>query len=98
MGETLTKEQVAERHAMAMHAIGFAYQILEPNLDALHRLVNAEKQMHSIMHITDPTMYFKAINSDNLRHQVDLAKVALAFISATSKIKDELPPEPQWRD
>ena len=77
-------------HKMAMDAIGFAAQILTPQADQLAALIEAERTMHSSLHITDPTFYIKAINSDGLRQQVDLAKAALAFILAVQKVKDEL--------
>jgi hypothetical protein len=79
-------------HKMAMDAIGFAAQILTPQAEYLGRLVEAERGMHSYLHITDPTMYRKAINSDNLRHQIMLAKAAIAFVLAVQEVKDELTP------
>ncbi|WP_180897153.1 hypothetical protein [Martelella soudanensis] len=77
-------------HKMAMDAIGFAAQILTPQTDHLVALVEAERSMHSYMHITDPTMYMRAIHSDGLRQQVELAKAALVFIDAVQKVKGEL--------
>lgn len=77
-------------HKMAMDAIGFAAQLLTPQADYLAKLVEAERSMHSYMHITDPTTYKQALNSDGLRQQVELARAALAFVAAVQKIKDEL--------
>lgn len=77
-------------HHMAMQAIGLAAQILTPQADALGALVKAERDMHGHLHITDPTLYRQAINSQGLRQQVDLAKAALAFVLAVQKVKGEL--------
>lgn len=82
-----------EDHIIAMQAVGFAAQILTPHADYLGRLIEAERGMHSYLHITDPTLYREALHSDNLRHQVELAKGALAFILAVQKVKAELVPE-----
>jgi hypothetical protein len=78
------------KYKMAIEAIGFAAQILTPQSDQLAALIEAERSMHSSLHITDPTLYMKAINSDGLRQQVELAKAALAFILAVQRVKDEL--------
>lgn len=77
-------------HKMAMDAIGFAAQILTPQTEYLGEFIKAEQDMHSFMHITDPTFYREAINSDGLRQQIDLARAALSFILAVQKVKDEL--------
>jgi hypothetical protein len=79
------------QHKMAMEAIGFAAHLLTPQADTLSALVKAEQSMHSHLHITDPTLYMRAIRSDGLRQQVELAKAALAFIAVVQKVKAELP-------
>lgn len=81
-------------HKMAMDAIGLAAQVLTPQADTLGALVKAERDMHSYLHITDPTLYRQAINSDGLRQQVELAAAALAFILAVQKVKAELAKQP----
>lgn len=80
------------QHKMAMDAVGFAAQLLTPQTDTLAALVKAEQSMHSSLHITDPTLYMRAIQSDGLRQQVKLARAALAFIRAVQEVKDELAP------
>jgi len=77
-------------HKMAMEAIGLAAQILTPQAEQLGKLVEAERAMHSHLHITDPTLYREAIQSDGLRYQVELAKAAIAFVSAVQKVKGEI--------
>ena len=75
---------------MAMDAIGFAAQLLTPQSDALAALIEAERSMHSSLHITDPTLYMRAIHDKGLQQQVRLAKAALAFILEVQAVKDEL--------
>lgn len=77
-------------YRMAMEAIGFAAQLLKPQADMLAALVEQERQMHSHLHITDPTLYRQAINSRSLAQQVRLAKAALAFVLEVQRVKDEI--------
>ena len=86
----MTSAQNVE-HKMAMEAIAFAAQLLTPQADYLGKLIDAERSMHSYLHITDPTLYRAAINSKGLDLQVKLAKAALAFILAVHEVKDALP-------
>ena len=67
-----------------------AAQMLTPQADIFAALIEAERIMHSSLHITDPTLYIKAINSEGMRQQVELAKAALAFILAVQKVKQEI--------
>lgn len=78
-------------HRMAMEAVGFAAQLLTPQAEYLGKFIDAERSMHSYLHITDPTLYRAAINSKGLDLQVRLAKAALAFIVAVQEVKDALP-------
>jgi hypothetical protein len=78
-------------HKMAMEAIGFAAQLLTPQTETLMALVEAERSMHSHLHITDPTLYIRALNDKGLHQQVKLAKAALAFIAEVQDVKRELP-------
>lgn len=81
---------MSDEHKMAMDAIGFAAQLLTPQVEVFEALVKAEQSMHSSLHITDPTLYMKALHSDSLRQQVDLCKAAIAFVLAVQKVKAEL--------
>lgn len=78
------------QYKMAFDAIGFAAQVLTPQSDTLMALVEAERSMHSHLHITDPTLYIRALNNEGLRQQVKLAKAALAFIAEIQDVKREL--------
>jgi hypothetical protein len=77
-------------HKMMMDAIGLAAHLLTPNATKMANLIEAERSMHSFMHITDPTMYIKAMNSKSLQQQVDLAKAALAFVLAVQNVKSQI--------
>lgn len=77
-------------HKMAMDAIGLAAHLLTPQADAIGALVRAERDMHSFLHITDPTLYIRASNDRGLQHQVRLAKAALAFILEVQAVKAEI--------
>lgn len=83
-------DKVDSAHRMAMEAIGFAAQILTPQADQLGKLLEAERASHSIMHITDPTLYRDMIQSKNFELQIRMARAALAFILEIQKIKAEL--------
>lgn len=75
---------------MAMEAIGFAAQLLTPQAEYLGKLIDAERSMHSYLHITDPTLYRAAIHNNGFDQQIRLAKAALAFILAVQEVKNEL--------
>lgn len=77
-------------HKMAMDAVGFAAQILTPQAEYLGELIEAERSMHSYMHITDPTLYQRALHNRGLAQQVRLARAALAFILEVQAVKAEL--------
>lgn len=76
-----------EMHKAAFAAISLAQQILEPHVELLRKLIEAERQMHSHLHITDPTTYRSAINSENLRHQIALAKAAVRMVAEFNQVK-----------
>lgn len=77
-------------HKMAFDAIGMAAQILTPNHAHLTALIEAERSMHSHLHITDPTLYKRAMHDKGLEQQVRLARAALAFIAVVEEIKAEI--------
>lgn len=77
-------------HKMAMDAVGFAAQMLTPMSEQYAALIEAERAMHSSMHITDPTFYRAAINSNSLKMQVRMAKAALSFILEIQNVKNDL--------
>lgn len=77
-------------HKMMMDAIGFAAQLLTPQAEAMGRFLDAERSMHSYLHITDPTLYRRAMNDKGLAQQVKLARAALAFVLAVQEVKAEL--------
>jgi len=83
-------EKAKFEHKMAMDAIGFAAQLLTPQASTLAALVEAERTMHSYLHITDPTLYRQALNNKDFDYQVRLARAALAFVLAVQEVKSDL--------
>lgn len=81
---------VDPRWKMAMDAVAVASNVLTPNLDLYAALVTQEQQMHSVLHITDPTLYRKAIASKSLQQQVKLCRAAMAFVHAVAEVKAEI--------
>ncbi|HMO09150.1 MAG TPA: hypothetical protein PKD10_16095 [Paracoccaceae bacterium] len=77
-------------HKMMMETIGLAAQLLTPQAGQMAALIEAERSMHSHLHITDPTLYRKAIHSKALAQQVRLARAALAFVREAQAVKAEL--------
>lgn len=83
-------ERYSYEHRMAMDAIGFAYWTLSPQELTLKRLVEAERSMHSFMHITDPTFYMMASGDEGLKLQVEMANAALEFVARIQAVKEKL--------
>lgn len=81
---------VDPRYKMAIEAIGFAAQLLTPNHQIYADLIRQEREMHNSLHITDPTLYIKALNSKSLDRQLKLTRAALAFIVAIQEVKAEI--------
>ena len=77
-------------HKMAMDAIGMAAQVLGPNAERYEALIEAERSMHSSLHITDPTLYRRALADEGLSQQVALCKAAVAFLKVVDQVKTEL--------
>lgn len=77
-------------HDTTMFAIGLAAKVLAPHTEWLAILDAAERKMHSSLHITDPTLYRDAINSDGVRQQIELARAALAFLAVVEKVETEI--------
>lgn len=92
MRENATAKEVADAQRMAWQAVGLAFEMISRHTDCLRELVEAERRMHSSMHITDPTLYIRAINSAELRLQIEMANAALAFVGAIQRVKDEVEP------
>lgn len=78
------------RHKMAFDAIGFANQILAQHVEHLKALVDGERSMHSHLHITDPTLYRRAINDKGLAAQIRLAKAALWYHAECQAVVSDL--------
>lgn len=85
----ITQESVSALHAEAMRMVVIAELMLRAHKPALEMLVNAERDMHSSMHITNPTLYREAMNSRNLEYQLKLAKAALDFLELVRLVQED---------
>lgn len=74
-------ESARENHRFAMDLVASTFRTLSPIKSYLNNFVEIERGMHSYLHITNPTLYREALNSENLKHQVEIAKAALQFIA-----------------
>jgi len=92
MGDPAEKyrDQVDPEHRMAMEAIAFAFQMLEPCSPQITRFLDAERHSHAVGHILNPTLYRDQINSRSFAQQVELARAADVFIRAVRKVKMEI--------
>jgi hypothetical protein len=86
------RSKVAPEHELAMQAIGMARMMLaaphvRPQLELLEK---AERDAHSIGHITDPTLYRDMINSKSFAQQMVLIRAALTFLRATDELAAEV--------
>lgn len=93
-----TATAAALRHCMAMEDLGFAAKLLTQHADTFAALIDAERKMHGHLHITDPSLYRRAINDPGLNQQVRLARAALAFVLAVQEVKDEIADHMPGRD
>lgn len=83
-------DRVAPEHRIAMEAIGLVRMALAPHREQFEKLVEAERQMHSIGHILDPTLYRDMSQSKNFALQLRLVQAALAFLKAVDEIAKEI--------
>lgn len=84
------RDKVDPNHKMAMDAIAFSRQLLEPQAEHLRALLKAEQHAHAIGHITDPTMYRDMIYSKSFAQQIRLARAALAYIDELNAVAEEI--------
>ncbi len=55
----------------------------------LEAFIEGEKSSHNFMHITDPTMYRKMINSQNIATNLRVSKAAVAFVKEVMAAAEE---------
>lgn len=87
------RDKVDPSHKMAMDAVCFMRQLLGPHREQLQKLIDSERQMHSVGHILDPTLYRDMIYSKSFEQQMRLARAALAFLDEADAVAAELKPE-----
>lgn len=88
------RDKVAPEHALAMQAVGMARMMLNADhvRKQLELLDNAERDAHSIGHITDPTLYRDMITSRSFAQQMRLVRAALTFLRETDRVASEIAP------
>ena len=84
------RDNVDPEHKMAMEAIGVTRMVLSPHRKAFERLLQAERNAHSIGHITDPTLYRDMIHSESFAQQIALVRAALEFLDKVDAVASEL--------
>ena len=80
------RNNVSTEHKLAMDTIGFLYQTLKAVKPHLETLLEAERQMHNIGHILDPTLYRDMIYSKSFQAQIKVARAALQFVNAVDEV------------
>lgn len=74
--------------AMAAVVLSVSY-ILRPHKATFEQLDEAERQSHSHLHITDPTLYRDQINSAQFDQNVRMMRAALRFVREVEGIAKE---------
>lgn len=69
-------------HRMIMDQSRLSAKLLEGFKEGFERFIKAEKDMHSHAHITNPTLYHQAINSNSLKIQLRIAKACVELVEA----------------
>ena len=83
-------DRVDPEHKAAMEIVASALYMMEMVKPHLERFLDAERQMHVVGHILDPTLYRDAINSQGLAAQVRIARAALSFVNEFQQVRKEL--------
>lgn len=84
------RDKVAPEHKLAMQAIGFVRQLLEPHREQFEILDKAERDSHSFGHILDPTLYRDMIHSKSFAQQMRMVRAALAFMNEIRAVAKEI--------
>ena len=84
------RDKADPRPKLAMKAIGFTAQLLEPQREVFDAFLKAENDIHSFGHVLHPTLYRDMIHSKKFAQQTRLIKAALAFLDEVAAVKAEL--------
>lgn len=84
------RDRIDPFHQMAMDSVAFANMAMGSHREHLEHFVEAERRSHSVMHITDPTLYRDMIQSKSFALQIRMAKAALAFLREIEAISEEV--------
>lgn len=83
-------DKVSPEHVMAMQAVGLVRSILEPQRAHFEELLEAERNMHNVGFVLDPTLYRDMIHSKSFERQMKLVRAALAFLRETDEVVVEI--------
>ena len=67
-------------------SIDLAVRLMVPFVKAMRELDKAERDAHSILHITNPTIYRDMAASPNFKRNVEMVREALRFIDKVRAI------------
>jgi len=76
-----------------MEAVGLVAQILEPHREQFETLLKAERDMHSVGAILNPTLYRDMIYSKSFAQQIKVVRAAVAFLDEIAAVKSDLAPD-----
>jgi hypothetical protein len=82
-------DKVDPMHKAAMDLTIGAFHQIDIVIDRLRKLDKAERDSHSIMHITDPTMYRDMIYSKSFALQMKIIRAAIDFHDEVSAAQSE---------
>lgn len=80
------RDKLDPLHKMAMEAIGMASVLLRTYRRQYEALLEAERDAHSIGHITHPEIYRDMIHSKSFAQQIALCKAAQEFVRAVDVV------------
>lgn len=87
------RDRLDPLHKAAMDAIGFMHQVLALHRKQFTALLDAERQMHGVGMVLDPTLYRDMIYSKSFKQQIRLVRAAVSFLDTVDDVKAELEPQ-----
>lgn len=77
-------------HAAAMNAIVLCADLIGGHRERIQATLDAERYMHSVGGLIDPTLYKDMTASKNFKQQMRLLDAALAFVREVDAVKAEI--------
>lgn len=84
------RDKVSTEHQVAMQAIGLMRHMLGQQREHFESLLKAERNMHDVGGLLDPTLYRDMIYSKGFAQQIRLVKAALAFLDELDAVAAEI--------